>query len=36
LLSGKDTAKAGRAMEAMLEMTKLDIKKIKEAAARIA
>lgn len=32
LLSGKDTAKAGRAMEAMLQMTKLDIKRLKEAA----
>ena len=31
-LSGKDTAKAGRVMEAMLQMTKLDINKLKEAA----
>ena len=31
-LSGEDTAKAGRVMEAMLQMTKLDIKKLKEAA----
>jgi predicted 3-demethylubiquinone-9 3-methyltransferase (glyoxalase superfamily) len=32
LLSGKDTAKAGRVMEAMLQMTKSNIKGIKEAA----
>ncbi|HEY1788894.1 MAG TPA: VOC family protein [Verrucomicrobiae bacterium] len=32
ILSGTDTAKAGRVMEAMLQMTKLDIKRLKEAA----
>ena len=32
LLSGKDTAKAERVMAAMLQMTKLDIKPLKEAA----
>lgn len=32
VLSGKDTKKAERIFEAMLQMTKLDIKKLKEAA----
>lgn len=32
VLSGKDAAKAGRIFEAMLQMTKLDLKKLKEAA----
>jgi predicted 3-demethylubiquinone-9 3-methyltransferase (glyoxalase superfamily) len=32
LLGGKDAAKAGRVMQAMLKMVKLDIKKLKEAA----
>ena len=32
LLSGKDSAKAGRVMQALLKMVKLDIKKLKQAA----
>jgi predicted 3-demethylubiquinone-9 3-methyltransferase (glyoxalase superfamily) len=32
VLSGKDPAKAERVFEAMLQMTKLDVKKLKEAA----
>lgn len=32
LLADKDAAKAGRAMAAMLQMTKIDIAKLKEAA----
>ncbi|HEX3627295.1 MAG TPA: VOC family protein [Verrucomicrobiae bacterium] len=32
LLSGKDTAKAGRVIQAMLQMSKLDIKALKAAA----
>ena len=33
LMSGKDAAKSGRVMQAMLQMVKLDIKKLKQAAA---
>jgi predicted 3-demethylubiquinone-9 3-methyltransferase (glyoxalase superfamily) len=34
LISGKDTAKAGRVMEALLKMRKLDLKTLKQAAAK--
>ena len=33
LISGKDTAKVHRVMQAMMQMVKLDIKKLKQAAA---
>jgi predicted 3-demethylubiquinone-9 3-methyltransferase (glyoxalase superfamily) len=33
LMSGPDKAKAGRVMKAMLQMKKIDIKKLEEAAA---
>lgn len=34
LVSGKDQAKANRVMQAMLQMTKIDIKRLKQAAAK--
>jgi predicted 3-demethylubiquinone-9 3-methyltransferase (glyoxalase superfamily) len=34
LISSKDRAKAARVMQAMLQMTKIDIKRLKQAAAR--